>query len=433
MSGWDGALPFQRPLLPIGIPGAGADRPRPVRFRALAPEIPDAGYLTHGLLDHPARFIPHVPRFCLREYTAPGDWVLDPFAGSATVGVEAVLTGRRPILLDLNPLLDRIAPLKVLPRDEVDPAALGRRLAAMRREAAEPFLPDLPGLSRWYPPDVLERLARYWGWVRRRAEDPAVRIVEIALLKAARRFSYAEHRLPKLFRSRRKMAEIEGMTPEERRAAMDRMIDAAALDALGRVRALAARLRGAPVEAVWRGGVDAADPAAFRDLPPCAAVVTSPPYLQAQEYIRTFRLELAWLGHPAAEIRRLARREIPYRKAEDSVSTPTLDEVRRRLGREDLRARVDAYFYYTLRALENAAGRLRPGGVLCVFVGNATAEGIEVETWRIIREHFEARGFVPVAALEDRIPGRRLFRGRRNKNPDGIRSEILLVMRREEG
>jgi len=61
------------------------DQPRLVSFRAVVPEITDTNYLTHGLFYHPAKFIPHVPRFCLKEYTAPGDWVVDPFAGSATV------------------------------------------------------------------------------------------------------------------------------------------------------------------------------------------------------------------------------------------------------------------------------------------------------------------------------------------------------------
>jgi len=68
--------------------------PVPVSFRELVPEVRDTGYLTHGLIYYPARFIPQIPRFCLRTYTEPTDWVIDPFAGSGTVGLEAVLMNR---------------------------------------------------------------------------------------------------------------------------------------------------------------------------------------------------------------------------------------------------------------------------------------------------------------------------------------------------
>ncbi|MEM4970281.1 MAG: hypothetical protein QXE01_03410 [Sulfolobales archaeon] len=32
-------------------------------------------------------------------------------------------------------------------------------------------------------------------------------------------------------------------------------------------------------------------------------MITSPPYLQAQEYIRSFKIELAWLGYSGADMR----------------------------------------------------------------------------------------------------------------------------------
>ncbi|MFN3762407.1 MAG: DNA methyltransferase, partial [Anaerolineae bacterium] len=104
--------PYQPPLfeVPTSLPAGSSREPLLVSFRALAPEITDTNYLTHGLFYYPAKFIPQVPRFCLKEYTVQGDWVIDPFAGSATVGLEAVLMGRNALLLDLNPILNHIVP-----------------------------------------------------------------------------------------------------------------------------------------------------------------------------------------------------------------------------------------------------------------------------------------------------------------------------------
>lgn len=422
------------------VPGTPQGTPRQVSFRALAPEITDTNYLTHGLFYYPAKFIPHVPRFCLREYTARGDWVIDPFAGSATVGLEAALMGRNALLLDLNPLLNHIVPLKILFRHEnVDRSVLFRLLDEMRRSAddsqgeALEFYPPLSNIAYWYDPDVLRLLSRYWGWLKHHRDEIYGPIIEAALLKASKHFSYAEHRTPKLFKSKAKRAEMEELLRGDWRARLDNLIYETAFDVLNRVKALAHHLRFESGEVIYRGGVDSSDPASFQDIPPYrfTAVITSPPYLQAQEYIRTFKLDLSWLGYSEDEIRRLSRLEIPYRKAEAVVSTPTLDKVRSALRRDDLRTLLDSYFYYTLRGLENAARLLIPGGVLCVFVGNPNVDEFQVETWRVLSEYFGERGFEFVQVYEDRIKNRQLFKGRKNKNPEGIQSEFLLVLRKQ--
>ena len=89
------------------------ERIKLISFRELVPEIKDTGYLTHAIFYYPAKFIPHVVRYALESFTKENDWVVDPFAGSGTVGVEAYLCKRNAFLLDLNPLLDYMIPLKV--------------------------------------------------------------------------------------------------------------------------------------------------------------------------------------------------------------------------------------------------------------------------------------------------------------------------------
>lgn len=438
----DRGVLYQLPLFSEAVSPSAEPTGEPllVSFRSLAPEITDTNYLTHGLFYYPAKFIPHVPRFCLKEYTARGDWVIDPFAGSATVGLEAVLMGRNALLLDLNPMLNHIVPLKILFRDTVEPATLQRALDDMRRaaecagvEGCAEFRPALSNIDYWYDPEVLRVLSRYWGWLKGQGESPYARIMEVALLKASKYFSYAEHRTPKLFKSRAKRAEMEELLQGDWKARMDQLIDETAFDVLNRVRHLARHLGFESGEVIYRGGVDSADPHSFQGIPShrFTAVITSPPYLQAQEYIRTFKLDLSWLGYSEEQIRQLSRLEIPYRRPKGVVSTPTLERIRHLLHRDDLRAMLDSYFYYTLHGLENAARMLVPGGVMCVFVGNPNVDEFEVETWRIMSEYFTEQGFEPVRVYEDRIKNRQLFRGRKNKNPEGIQSEFLLVLRRQ--
>ena len=84
-----------------------------VSFRELVPEINDTGYLTHAIYAYPAKFIPQIVRYAINTYTKEADWIVDPFAGSGTVGVEAYLCKRNAVLFDLNLLLNHIMPLKV--------------------------------------------------------------------------------------------------------------------------------------------------------------------------------------------------------------------------------------------------------------------------------------------------------------------------------
>ena len=53
-----------------------------------------------------------IAREIIVAMSGPGDVVLDPFTGSGTVPVEAMVAGRRAIGIDMSPLAIRIAEVK---------------------------------------------------------------------------------------------------------------------------------------------------------------------------------------------------------------------------------------------------------------------------------------------------------------------------------
>lgn len=67
----------------------------------------------HGFHSYPARIHPLTARRLVEAFSAKGARVLDPFAGSGTVLVEARLAGRAAVGVDANPLAVRLAWLKV--------------------------------------------------------------------------------------------------------------------------------------------------------------------------------------------------------------------------------------------------------------------------------------------------------------------------------
>ena len=72
------------------------------------------GYATHGLFPYRGKFHPQLIRSLLNILEIkPGNIVLDPMAGSATVSVEAALLGIDSISVDFNPFCELIGRVKI--------------------------------------------------------------------------------------------------------------------------------------------------------------------------------------------------------------------------------------------------------------------------------------------------------------------------------
>ena len=404
------------------------ERIKLISFRELIPEIKDTGYLTHSIFYYPAKFIPHVVRYALESFTKEDDWVVDPFAGSGTVGVEAYLCKRNASLLDLNPLLDYMIPLKVpTEKEQLREESLSQMLDGLEK-SRDRFTPAWSNVEYWYPPEMLEVLIRYWGFIKNSERNTYTTIIESALLKASKHFSYAEHRTPKLFRSKSKRKYVEELLQTNWEEKLRKMIRSRSLETLRSMNDFTTLTSHHNNCVEFKGGVDSSYFSFDQEF---GALITSPPYLQAQEYMRTVKMELFWLGYNDEEIRGLSRLEIPYRKADRVIRTPTLEKIRAELTRADLVKLLDSYFCHTINALENAMNQLRENGTACIFIGNPLIDGIKVEIWRILMEYFTANGYLFENLYEDRIKNRQLFGTRKNKNPDGMKSEFLLILRKE--
>ncbi len=403
------------------------ERVQLISFRELVPEIKDTGYLTHSIFYYPAKFIPHVVRYALESFTEEGDWVVDPFAGSGTVGVEAYLCRRNAFLLDLNPLLNYMIPLKVpTEKGRLCEDNLSQMLDGLEKSVKH-FTPAWSNIAYWYPPEMLEVLSRYWGFIKNSEHSTYTAIIESALLKASKHFSYAEHRTPKLFRSKSKRRYVEELLQTNWEEKLKRMVRSHSLETIRSMNDFATVTHRHNNCVEFEGGVDSSYYPLQRDFD---ALITSPPYLQAQEYMRTVKMELFWLGSNDEEIRSLSRLEIPYRKADRLIQTPTLEKIRSALTRADLLKLLDSYFCHTINALENAMNQLKANGTACIFIGNPLIDGIKVEIWRILMEYFTGNGYLFENLYEDRIKNRQLFGTRKNKNPDGMKSEFLLILRK---
>ncbi|RLB57259.1 MAG: hypothetical protein DRJ42_00740 [Deltaproteobacteria bacterium] len=78
----------------------------------------DHDELTHGFHTYAARMHPGIARSLVANFSSTDETILDPFVGSGTVAIEAMIAGNRPVGVDLNPIALRIASVKTELRRE---------------------------------------------------------------------------------------------------------------------------------------------------------------------------------------------------------------------------------------------------------------------------------------------------------------------------
>ena len=404
-------------------------RPNVVSFRELVSEIPSTSYATHSIHYYPASFIPHVIRYCLDKFTKSDDWVIDPFAGSGAVGVECFITKRNATLIDINPMTNWLIKAKLLIPSEDAKFELRPLLLKSSSYAGKPFLPKWKNLKYWHPSEVVDFLSRLWGYIHYECTSPLKPLIIFAALNATRLLSYTDDQVPKLYKSKRKISKLNELLKGNWRKVAISRYQKVAENYLDSAFDLKRYVKGKPPSIEVHSPQDIESWDLTRNY---KLMITSPPYLQAQEYIRSSKIDLFWLGSDDRKIRKLSKLEIPYRSSEGRIHTHTLDTIRdqiNELGRTDLMELFDSYFYFVLRSFLKVSRNLLPNGHLCVFVGSPTIVGINVPLWKIIGEYFKEYDFIEECVFEDRIVARKLFRYRNNLNPDGILSEYLTILK----
>lgn len=74
----------------------------------------DTQYLTHNIHRYSGKFIPQIAQSAIKILSRPQEIIFDPYAGSGTTPLEAMLLGRNVIGIDLNPLAILIASVKTM-------------------------------------------------------------------------------------------------------------------------------------------------------------------------------------------------------------------------------------------------------------------------------------------------------------------------------
>jgi SAM-dependent methyltransferase len=334
----------------------------------------------HGFHTYPARMHPATASRLVVALSSPGATVLDPFCGSGTVLVEAMIAGRRAVGTDLNPIAVRLATLKTTLRDAPWLEAL---VAAAREVAAvaDERRVRRAGASKRYPPDdvaafdphVLLELDSLRTAITKR-DDPDVRgvlelVLSAILVKVSRRASDTSaaafpRRIAAGFPARLFARKTEELAR--------RLTELAALVPPGAPPARVALDDATRLRTVGASTVD--------------AVVTSPPYVATYDYLAHHALRMRWLGLDATAF---AAGEMGARRRYAKLDA---DGARAAWTRELAAA---------LRALSRVC---RKGARVALVVADSAVDGQALRADALVDAVAPGSGFVRIARASQRRP-----------------------------
>jgi hypothetical protein len=322
---------------------AGALDVEPAREPTVAASEDDADRMhVHGFHAYPARIHPVTAARLVRAISREGATVLDPFCGSGTVLVEAMIAKRRAIGTDLNPLAARLSRLKTSLPDESARAAIVSAAAAVGA-FADDRRKRKAGATKRYPPDdveifdphvLLELDSIQAGIAELCRAAPAVRdalelVLSAILIKVSRRESDTSTALVK----RRLAGGFAARLFVSKSSELSRRLGELALQMPAGASSARVELDDATkLRAISASTVD--------------AVVTSPPYVSTYDYLAQHAARLRWLKldatrFAAAEIgarRRFAKLDAQAARAEWSRELEAVLRSMRRVCRTGSRA-----------------------------------------------------------------------------------------------
>lgn len=352
----------------------------------------------HDVHPYPARFIPQIPRSLIQLFH-PGDGsaVLDPFCGSGTTLVEAVLADRPAMGIDLHPLATLIAKVKTTPLD-ASLLPLAREMVA-RAQSESVSIPAIPRVDHWFLPQVQDVLARLVSQINRLDEEATADALKVALSRIIVRVSNQES-------DTRYAAVTKEVTSQDVYAAFLASVKVIE-DALGRT--YGGLFPPRPRRHLLTRNILEVAPA---DIPvEVGLVVTSPPYPNAYEYWLYHKYRMYWLGMDPLAVREAEIGARPhFFKKNHQTEKDFEDQMSRTFN---LLSRV-----------------MKPGALACFVVGRSIIHGRFIDNVSLLGRAAKPHGFRRAGVAERRIPStRKAF----NPAHSTIDRESLVIFVLEDG
>lgn len=353
---------------------------------------------THGIHKYPAKIFPELPRWLIKKYSKKNDIILDPFGGSATTSIEALLSNRNSVSVDIDPFARFLAKVKTTKLDneelEIYSNILIKKITKFRiTKQLEKYIPDFPYRDNWFNKDIIYELA----YIKKS-------ISELNISEELRNFFLAT--FSSIIRS---VSNADNnCTRTVIRKKLNKQIYPTLALTLFVENLLSYKSR---IEEFNKYVSDdffaeIAENSDARDLNFKANyfdfAVTSPPYVNAVDYPRTHQLEIYWLEIMTGSLTPLKKKHIGTESVTvnnynslHKICVPEADKKLKAIFEIDKRRSYIAYNFLSdmERNIQEVYRTLKKGGRYAIVIGNNTIRGHNFESWKYLMEIAERNNF----------------------------------------
>ncbi|MFX1294675.1 MAG: DNA methyltransferase [Promethearchaeota archaeon] len=393
-------------------------------------------YMTHGLHIYPAKFIPQIPQLCIKKYSDPLEYIIDPFCGSGTTLVEAMLLRRNAYGIDINPLAQLVSRVKTTPLDLDDlkyhylkiieflDMGIKNKLTPLE---SVPDNSDFPNLEYWFSERVRMELKQIQNQINLIENDQIKDFFLLILSSIIRKVSLADN--DQLHPAKTKYATIQKghkiPTFEIFKSMLIKKYKIMKYFSSYDFSDIKCKITGK--------GANDIELTSSIDL-----AVTSPPYVNALDYVRIHKLEAFWVGFlKEKEILPLRQKFIgteniyvdEYKELPHS-SNNCLNDILIKIHKADRKRAgiIFKYFKGMKRNIKEVYRILKKKGKYCIVIGANWINNILVPTPKILINLAESElGFKNIKNYVYEIINRRLKIPRADHGGT-IRKEWIIVL-----
>jgi len=380
---------------------------------------------------YPAKMVSRLADQLIERYAHGARSVLDPFCGSGAILLAAARRGIQLCGIDINPLAELFCRVKLRGFDPHTARSLAQTCIEQAKRTEHVLPVRWEAKHYWFTRGTIQKFERlrFASKALRLSDSDEGMAVLLSYALAVRLCSRADQRSPKPFVSKQAKQSRQGRHFDPYRTL------ATLIDEL-------CPLYGVPTGNLRCQFLLADIPNAsssVQRLGTHSHVITSPPYLNAQDYFRNFKLELHLLeGVLPFRVDDLRERFIGTERG-DLVSAipretlavnlravPELKVLQRRNSR--LAAVVHRYLHDMGRAFDVLKECLDPNGRFVLVCGDNLVAGLRIRTWCALQVLLQERGFQLFDRFADAIADR-LLPPKRLGHKGLIKEELVSAFR----
>jgi DNA modification methylase len=358
----------------------------------------DQSKYSHGIHKYPAKFFPELPRWLIKRYSQQNDIILDPFTGSATTNIEALLCKRHSVGIDIDPFARLLAKVKTTPlnKDELDGVIeqlLQKLLSYKPKFVSQIDIPEFPYRDNWFNKEILLELSYIKKIIYEIVENNDVLdFCKICFSSIIRNVSNAD----------------DNCTRTVVRKSLNKQIYPSMALTKFAENLLVNSLRIIEFSKYFPKNISVEFPVEndaryftysdyYFDI-----AITSPPYANAVDYPRTHQLEMYMLGLANGSLNHLKKIHVgtevvkadEYRmlhKIEDKEADKKLKAI---FAKDPRRSYIAFKYLHDMKLnLKEVYRTLKPNGRYIIVVGNNKIRGELFESWKYLMNIAEQVGF----------------------------------------